>query len=325
MIVLTGIKPTGRPHLGNYLGAIAPALSYQANSTCYYFIADYHALVSHPDPRAFASHSFEVATTWLACGLDPTKSLLYRQSDIPEIFELQWILSCFTAKGLLNRAHAYKAAIADSPSHSPDDKITMGLFCYPVVMAADILVARSNLVPVGIDQKQHVEIARDIAKKFHHHYRKQVFTIPEIDIHQKKSLVGIDGRKMSKSYGNHIPLFCSLAELKKRISKIPTDSSAATEAKPCEGTLYELYRAFSSPQELASLADLYASGTGWGQVKDMLGQQIANYFAEATDRYQQISADPSMVEDILQQSAKKVRNLARDVLGEVKEVIGISS
>ena len=333
MIVLTGIKPTGRPHLGNYVGAIAPALELQkpTDHRCTYFIADYHALVNQPSPEMMARHSMDVAACWLACGLDPNQSVLYRQSDIPEIFELQWILTCFAPKGMMNRSHAYKAQKAQSqigsnPSadNNADDNITMGLFNYPILMAADILIAHANLVPVGSDQQQHVEITRDLALKFHHHYQHNIFTIPEIKLAKdSRPLVGLDGRKMSKSYQNHIPLFLSEAELKKLIAKIPTDSSSPTDPKPTSGTLYELYTAFATPEQINELNEQYQQGIGWGAIKQQLTAHLSHYFAAATARYHQINSKPDDIADILAHGAAQMRPSAQELLEQVKSIIGL--
>lgn len=338
MNILTGIKPTGRPHLGNYVGAIAPALEFQSfpHHQCTYFIADYHALVNHPSPQEMRSQTMDVALTWLACGLDPDQSVLYRQSDIAEIFELQWILTCFTAKGVLNRAHAYKAQVEKqhqntsllNPQSHIDDAITMGLFQYPVLMAADILVASPDLIPVGADQKQHVEIARDLAAKLHHHYQCDVFTIPEITITKPSTtsgtLVGLDGRKMSKSYNNHIPLFSGPAELKKMIRKIPTDSSASSDPKPTSGILYELAQAFYSPEHMKVITEQYQAGIGWGELKDQLAEQINTLFENSTERYHTLKDRPQYIEDILAHGAQKMRAKAKTLLDEIRSIIGIS-
>ena len=326
MIILTGIKPTGVPHLGNYFGAIAPALAYQNQHRCLFFIADYHALVNQPSAEQLARHSVEVAATWLACGLDPEHSLLYRQSDIPEIFELQWILTCFTAKGVLNRSHAYKAKLDQNPPEHPDDGITMGLFNYPVLMAADILISQATCIPVGVDQQQHVEITRDLALKFHHHYGQDVFTIPELKLTpHRRPVPGLDNRKMSKSYNNHIPLFLPMQQLQKLIAKIPTDSSTPTAPKPTTGVIYELHKALTSPEELAGLDDKLAQGCGWGELKEQLARKITHHFAEATERYHTYMNRPAEIEDILAQGAAQFRPAARKLLAQVKAVIGFST
>lgn len=326
MIILTGIKPTGVPHLGNYFGAIAPALAYQdlPDHRCLFFIADYHALVNQPSSELLARHSLEVAATWLASGLDPNQALLYRQSDIPEIFELQWILACFTAKGVLNRSHAYKAKLDQNPPEHPDDGITMGLFNYPVLMAADILISQATWVPVGVDQQQHVEITRDLALKFHHHYGQDVFTIPQIKLTpDKRPLPGLDGRKMSKSYHNHVPLFLPKPQLQKLIAKIPTDSSPPAEPKATTGVIYELHKALSSPDELAALDHQYAQGCGWGELKAQLAAKITHDFAQATERYHAFINRPTEIEDILAHGAAQLRPSARKLLEQVKSIVGL--
>ncbi|MEO7386753.1 MAG: tryptophan--tRNA ligase, partial [Gammaproteobacteria bacterium] len=277
---LTGITTTGTPHLGNYVGAIRPAIgaSRRADVQSYYFLADYHALVKNQDPALIRQSSLEIAATWLALGLDTRRSVFYRQSDIPEIPELTWILTSVTAKGLMNRSHAYKAAVQankeaneEAGDADPDKGITMGLFSYPILMAADILMFKAHRVPVGKDQKQHVEMARDIAQRFNHIYGEQ-FVIPEADIGADTSiLTGLDGRKMSKSYGNAIPLFAPANALRKLIMKIKTNSLEPGVPKETDGsTLFEIYRAFATPEESVAYAAKFAAGTGWGELKQEL-------------------------------------------------------
>ncbi|MCY4380854.1 MAG: tryptophan--tRNA ligase [Proteobacteria bacterium] len=329
MIALTGIKPTGQPHLGNFIGAIKPALALQNRPeiTGYYFIADYHALVSERDPACLAQKSREVAATWLACGLDPEKSCIYRQSDISEIFELHWILSCLAAKGYLNRAHAYKAAmqVNQEKGQDLDQGVSLGLFSYPVLMAADILIVQAQLVPVGEDQKQHVEIARDIAMKFHHDYG-DVLTIPQIaEVAEASTLCGFDGRKMSKSYGNHIPIFCDSSDLQKLIKKIPTDSSTPQEPKAAKGVLFDLFKSFATEDQINSLKEKYQHGVGWGEVKESVYQQISSYFASSKEKYDHFMAHPENIDAILIDGASRVRKKARQVLKQVKKAIGVGN
>jgi len=256
-ISLTGIKPTGAPHLGNYLGSIKPALELAKNSNidAYYFIADYHSLTSVHSGTQLSSDIYDVAATWLACGLDPDKVAIYKQSDIPEILELNWILSCFCAKGLMNRAHAYKAKVSENNNDGRDldHGINIGLYCYPVLMAADILILNSDVVPVGADQLQHVEIARDLANAFNHHYG-EIIKLPTAQERGDKLVVGLDGRKMSKSYNNTIPLLVSEKKLRKMIMKIVTDSLPPEAPKdPKNSAIMDLYRMFASASEIKSL------------------------------------------------------------------------
>ena len=255
-IVLTGITTTGTPHLGNYVGAIRPAVaaSRRADVQSFYFLADFHALVKNQNPDVVHRSSLEVAATWLALGLDTDQAVFYRQSDIPEIPELMWILTSMTAKGLMNRAHAYKAAVQaneEAGSADPDRAVTMALYCYPILMAADILLFKARRVPVGQDQKQHVEMARDIAQRFNHHFGEH-FVLPEADISADTAiLLGLDGRKMSKSYDNTIPLFAPARQLRKLIMRIKTNSLEPGQPKQTEGsTLFDIYRAFATPAEM---------------------------------------------------------------------------
>ncbi|MDX1563268.1 MAG: tryptophan--tRNA ligase, partial [Gammaproteobacteria bacterium] len=294
--VLTGIKTSGTPHIGNYVGAIRPAIAASRNSgvASYLFLADYHSLVAARDPDAMAQSTLEIATTWLACGLDPDKVVFYRQSDVPEIMELTWILTCMTAKGLLNRSHAYKAAVADNEaaaSKDPDRGITMGLFCYPVLMAADILMFKATKVPVGRDQKQHVEMARDIAQRFNHHYG-ETFVLPDAVIGEASAVLpGLDGRKMSKSYDNLIPLFAPEKQLRKTIMKIKTNSLEPGEPKdPDDSALFAIYSAFATDDEIAAMRQRYAEGIAWGEMKQVLFEQINAEIGEARDMYMRLIA-----------------------------------
>ncbi|MDD5115035.1 MAG: tryptophan--tRNA ligase, partial [Methylobacter sp.] len=274
-IVLTGITTTGTPHLGNYVGAIRPAIaaSKNANTSPFYFLADYHALIKCQEPERVRQSSLEIAATWLALGLDTSNAVFYRQSDVPEIMELTWMLTCVTAKGLMNRAHAYKAAVAENEENSdagndPDKGINMGLFSYPILMAADILMFNANKVPVGKDQIQHIEMARDIAARFNHIYGEH-FALPEAVVDENgATLAGLDGRKMSKSYNNTIPLFEPEKKLRKLINKIKTNSLEPGEPKETEGcTLFSIYQAFATPVEVAEIRRRYAEGIAWGEMK----------------------------------------------------------
>jgi len=327
--ILTGITTTGTPHLGNYAGAIRPAVaaSQREDADSYYFLADYHALVKSQDPAAVHRSSLEVAATWLALGLDTDRAVFYRQSDIPEIPELTWILCSVTAKGLMNRAHAYKAAVAaneEGGARDPDKGVTMALFNYPILMAADILLFRASRVPVGRDQKQHVEMARDIAQRFNHHFGA-LFVLPEADIEDNTAILsGLDGRKMSKSYKNTIPLFCSEKKLRKLIMKIKTNSLEPGEPKETEGcTLFEIYRAFADPDQVESMRARFAAGIGWGELKQELFEFLNDHLKEARAEYERLIASPEHVEDVLQHGARRARDLARPFLGEIRHSVGI--
>lgn len=331
--ILTGITTTGTPHLGNYAGAIRPAIvaSRDAHVDSFYFLADYHALIKCDDPLRIQRSRLEIAATWLACGLDADKATFYRQSDIPEITELTWLLTCVTGKGLLNRAHAYKASVDKNleAGEDPDAGVTMGLFSYPVLMAADILMFNAHKVPVGRDQIQHVEMARDIAQRFNHLFGqgKELFTLPEAVIEEEvATLPGLDGRKMSKSYDNTIPLFGSAKQLKDTIARIVTDSREPGEPKdPDSSHLYTLYQAFATSEQLAEFrADLLA-GLAWGEAKQRLFQLLDNELGEARERYQALIARPNDLEDILLAGAGKARRIATPFLGELREAVGLRS
>ncbi|QQE89773.1 tryptophan--tRNA ligase [Azotobacter chroococcum] len=331
--ILTGITTTGTPHLGNYAGAIRPAIvaSRDPHADSFYFLADYHALIKCDDPERIQRSRLEIAATWLACGLDAEKTTFYRQSDIPEITELAWLLTCVTAKGLLNRAHAYKASVDKNleVGEDPDAGVTMGLFSYPVLMAADILMFNANKVPVGRDQIQHVEMARDIGQRFNHLFGRgsEFFTLPEAVVEAEvATLPGLDGRKMSKSYDNTIPLFGSTRQLKDAIARIITDSREPGEPKdPDSSHLFTLYQAFAAPEQLAGFrADLLA-GLAWGEAKQRLLQLLENELGEARERYQTLIARPLDLEDILQAGAAKARRIATPFLGELREAVGLRS
>jgi tryptophanyl-tRNA synthetase len=326
---LTGITTTGTPHLGNYVGAIRPAISasHRADVQSYYFLADYHALVKNQDPDLIARSSLEIAATWLALGLDTGRSTFYRQSDIPEIPELTWILTTVTAKGLMNRSHAYKAAVQANEHEGdadPDKGITMGLFSYPILMAADILMFKAHRVPVGKDQKQHVEMARDIAQRFNHIYGEQ-FVIPEADIGENTAiLTGLDGRKMSKSYGNTIPLFVPATQLRKLIMKIKTNSLEPGVPKETEGsTLFEIYRAFATPAETEAYAARFATGAGWGELKQELFAYLDAHLATPRGEYDRLMADPGHVEQVLKVGVEKARGIATPFLKAIRRAVGI--
>jgi tryptophanyl-tRNA synthetase len=326
-IVLTGIKPTGDPHLGNYLGAIAPAveLSQSPDRDSYFFIADYHALTSIHSAKDFAHYSYQVAATWLASGLDPEKCVFYRQSDVPEIFELSWILSCFTQKGLMNRAHAYKARVAENEQkkEDPDHGIDMGLYCYPVLMAADILAFDTDIVPVGADQVQHVEMTRDIANRFNHRFG-QVLKLPEYQLKEDVGVIeGLDGRKMSKSYQNTIPVFCPQKRLKKLINKIKTDSTPPEEPKSTEGsTLYNLYKIFATAEQTENYARQFQEGISWGEAKAQLFEVVNARLAEPREKYDEMMANPEVIDVVLKEGARRAREKAQVVLARVHKAIG---
>ena len=270
---LTGITPSGTPHLGNYAGMMRPAIAASRDKKVenFYFLADYHALIKSQDPDRVQRSTIEIAASWLAAGLDPEHVTFYRQSDIPEIPELTWFLTCVTGKGLLNRAHAYKAAVDknNASGAEPDDGVTAGLFMYPVLMGADILIFNAHKVPVGRDQVQHLEMARDMASSFNHIYGSDYFTLPEAVVEESvATLPGLDGRKMSKSYNNTIPLFAPREQLKKLINSITTDSRAPGEPKEVEGSaLFQIYQAFASEEETAALRQQYADGIAWGDAR----------------------------------------------------------
>lgn len=334
-IVLTGITTTGTPHLGNYVGAIRPAItaSKDANVQPFYFLADYHALIKCQEPERVRQSSLEIAATWLALGLDTSNAVFYRQSDIPEIMELTWMLTCVTAKGLMNRAHAYKASVAEneqsgqdnSDKADPDKGITMGLFSYPILMAADILMFNANKVPVGKDQIQHIEMARDIAGRFNHIYGEH-FTLPEAVIDEYgATLSGLDGRKMSKSYNNTIPLFGPEKKLRKLINKIKTNSLEPGEPKDTEGcTLFSIYQAFASPHEVAEVRRRYANGIGWGEMKQLLFEHINDHITPARERYEALMQSPGHIEEQLQEGALKARAISIPFIKELRKAVGIS-
>ncbi|CAG7856577.1 tryptophanyl-tRNA synthetase [biofilm metagenome] len=329
-IVLTGITTTGTPHLGNYVGAIRPAIaaSKDQNVKPFYFLADYHALIKCQEPERVKRSSLEIAATWLALGLDTDNAVFYRQSDIPEIAELTWLLTCVTAKGLMNRAHAYKAAVAENEQggeNDPDKGITMGLFCYPILMAADILMFNANKVPVGRDQVQHIEMARDIAGRFNHIYGEH-FALPEAVLDGVgATLLGLDGRKMSKSYNNTIPLFEPENKLKKLINKIKTNSLEPGEPKATDDcTLFSIYQSFAAPHEVEDIKQRYADGIGWGEMKRILFEHINEQIAPARERYDELMQKPDHIEEQLQEGARKARAISTPFLNELRQAVGIS-
>ncbi|MGD8608552.1 MAG: tryptophan--tRNA ligase [Myxococcales bacterium] len=315
---LTGIKPTHLPHLGNYLGAIRPALSLVDRYRTLYFIADYHALTTVREAAALRNHIRDVAATWLACGLDPERTLLYRQSDVPEVFELTWVLSCLLATGQLERGHAYKDAI--SRGESPN----AGIFNYPALMAADILLYDTDVVPIGKDQKQHLELTRDVANRLNHLYGEGTLVVPEALITEAPLVPGTDGEKMSKSKGNSIPLFESPKKLRKVIMGIKTTSETLDEPKSVDGsTVYELY-ALIAPEHAAEMKrKLEAGGYGWGHAKQDLFEAIEAELGPKRDAYLSIRADEARLDALLHVGAGKAREIARHTMDRVRSAVGI--
>jgi len=325
--ILTGITTTGTPHIGNYLGAIKPALELVApDNESYFFLADYHALIKQNDPNEVETSVKNVALAWLSSGLDPEQSYFYRQSDIPEVHELTWILNCSAAKGLLNRAHAYKSMAAENVQSGDDEDraINMGLFSYPVLMAADILIFNATHVPVGPDQAQHMEMARDIAGKFNHTY-SNLLTLPEALIQNEISVPGSDGRKMSKSYNNIIPFLSSEKVLQKSISQIITNSLEPGEPKDHNGcTLFQLYSFFANAEEINSMKQSYKDGIGWGDVKKDLFAIINNEILPIREKYTELKDQPNFINDLFSDGARKVRPQAQELVGKLREAVGIS-
>ncbi|MFT3814415.1 MAG: tryptophan--tRNA ligase [Acidovorax sp.] len=328
---LTGITPSGTPHLGNYAGMMRPAIaaSRAPGVENFYFLADYHALIKCQDPERVQRSTIEIAASWLAAGLDTNHVTFYRQSDIPEIPELTWFLTCVTGKGLLNRAHAYKAAVDKNQASGADgdDGVSAGLFMYPVLMGADILAFNAHQVPVGRDQIQHIEMARDMAASFNHLYDGEYFTLPQAAVEENvATLPGLDGRKMSKSYNNTIPLFAPREQLRKLINGIATDSRAPGEAKEVEGSaLFQIYQAFASADETAALRQAYADGIAWGDAKQMLFDRIDREIAPMRERYEHLTAHPAELEDVLQAGAAKARKLATPLLRTLRHAVGLRS
>jgi len=332
--VLTGITTSGTPHLGNYVGAVRPAVaaSRTPNVESFYFLADYHALIKVQDPARVQRSTLEIAATWLACGLEPDKVWFYRQSDVPEVQELTWFLTCVAGKGLLNRAHAYKAAVDKNRESGEDDDagVSAGLFMYPVLMAADILLFNANQVPVGRDQIQHIEMARDIGQRFNHLYGepvgKQFFAMPEAVIDENvATLPGLDGRKMSKSYDNTIPLFAPRETLKKLIYSIVTDSRAPGEAKDADtSNVFQLYQAFASNEETAAMRRAFADGIAWGEAKQALFERIDREISPLREKYDALIAQPAHIEAILRDGAQRLRErYARPTLDALRAAVGL--
>lgn len=326
--ILTGITPSGVPHIGNYIGMFKPALTRQHQyDNALYFIADYHSLVKLWDAKIRQQFVLEIAATWLALGLDPDKVIFYRQSHVPEIAELNWILTSIAAKGLLNRAHAYKDKVAKNiaAGNDNDAAITMGLYCYPILMAADILAFNADAVPVGQDQVQHIEIARDIAARFNHLYQTDLFVMPTVVTETKAvTIPGLDGRKMSKSYDNTISLFSSAKKLRQCVMKIVTNSQMPGEPKQYENdTLHQIYCAFATAQEVQTIEQSYRDGIAWGEMKQVLFEKMDAVLAAPREQYQYYLAHPQTVFEILQQGEIKARKIAQGILQRVKTAIGI--
>jgi tryptophanyl-tRNA synthetase len=327
---LTGITTTGTPHLGNFVGSIRPsvAASRLPGVQSFYFLADYHALIKCDEPARIERSTLEIAASWLAAGLDPERVMFYRQSDIPEIPELTWLLTCVTGKGQLNRAHAYKAAVDKNQAagNDPDADISAGLFMYPVLMGADILMFKAHKVPVGRDQVQHIEMARDMAQRFNHLYGEH-FVLPEAVIEESVALLpGLDGRKMSKSYDNTIALFTPPDQLRKLIAGIVTDSRAPGEAKEVEGSaLFQIYQAFANAAETDALRQAYAGGIAWGDAKQLLFERIDQEVAPMRERYHALISEPEKIERLLQAGGEKARAVATPFLRELRQAVGLRS
>ncbi len=325
---LTGITTSGTPHLGNYVGSIRPAVqaSLRPGVQSFYFLADYHALIKIDEPARIQRSTLEIAASWLAAGLDPERVVFYRQSDVPEIPELTWFLTCVLGKGVLNRAHAYKAAVDKNTAAGtdPDSDVTAGLFMYPVLMGADILMFNAHKVPVGRDQVQHIEMARDMANSFNHRYGEH-FVPPEAVIEDfVATLPGLDGRKMSKSYDNTIPMFATRAQLKKLIGGIVTDSKAPGEPKAVEGSaLFQIYQAFASTQETEALRQAYATGISWADAKQTVFERIDRELAPMRETYQALMDNPAKIEALLKTGAEKARAIATPFMGQLRHAVGL--
>ena len=327
--VLTGIKASGIPHLGNYYGAIRPALELAARADVQglFFIADYHALTLIHDRAELDRLTREIAAAWLAFGLDPERVVFYRQSHVPEIFELAWILSCFTSKGQLNRAHAYKARVEEAQQKQlePDALVDMGLFNYPVLMSADIVLFDCDVVPVGSDQLQQIEIARDIVGRVNHIYGEGVLHLPEGLCEDTALLPGLDGRKMSKSYGNTIPLFAPAKQLRKAVGRIVTDSTPPEVPKePDASLIFQIFRLLAPPTDTAALRARYEAGIGWGDAKAALADLLERMLAEPRARYDELMAHPERLDALLAEGAARARQLAAPVMDRVRRAIGIA-
>ena len=319
MRILSGIQPSGVLHIGNYFGMMRPAIALQAEGEAFYFIADYHALTSVRDPKTLRENSRLVALDFLACGLDPERGALFRQSHVPQVTELAWILSTIAPMGLLERAHSYKDKLARGLA------ATVGLFDYPVLMAADILIYDSDIVPVGKDQKQHIEIARDLAVKMNDTFG-QIFKLPEPRIHTATEVVsGIDGQKMSKSYGNNIDIFGDEKEIRKRVMSIVTDSMPLEAPKdPSRSTIFQLYSLFASKDEIAEMRERFQKGgTGYGDFKKQLFEKLWEYFAPMRKRREEILANKTYIDNVLARGAEQANEIADQVMKRVRAAVGL--
>ncbi len=328
-IALTGLKPTGPPHIGNYLGMLKPSLELAEKFQALYFIPDYHALTTVRDRKELTNLTYQASATWIALGLNPNEAIFYRQSDIPEVFELAWVLSCFTAKGLLNRSHAYKAIVDDNVAEGreEDKNINVGLFTYPVLMAADILLFGTHFVPVGLDQQQHLEITRDVAIVFNKTYG-DTLTIPEAVIRKEvMTIPGIDGRKMSKSYNNVIPIFAPSNEVLKRVKRIVTDSLRPEEPKdPDECNIFAIYQHFADADAVAAKRKLYLEGgLAYGAMKQELFELLEATFSNKRDRYNALMDNTDELDTILAEGAEKARAIAIPILAKVRKAVGVGS
>ncbi len=326
--ILTGVTTSGTPHLGNYVGAIRPAVEASKNTDVesFYFLADYHALIKCNNPDDVHRSTLEIAASWIALGLDTDNAVFYRQSDIPQIPELMWFLNCMAAKGLMNRAHAYKASVQDNEAAGEDADfgITMGLFSYPVLMAADILMFNAHQIPVGRDQIQHVEMARDIAQRFNHHYGEH-FALPQALVDDDVPLLqGLDGRKMSKSYSNTIPLFLTEKQLKKHINKIKTNLLEPGEPKDADSSsVFQIWQAFATPEQTAAMREEFAKGIAWGEAKKQLFTLVNAELAPARECYQALIDTPAEIEEILQAGGEKARAISQPLMDKVRGAVGI--
>ena len=327
-IALTGIKPTGQPHIGNYLGMIKPALELAEDYQALYFIADYHALTTVKNKKELEELTYQVTATWLALGLNPDDVIFFRQSDIPEVFELAWVLACFTSKGLLNRAHAYKTIVEDNVAagREEDKGINTGLYTYPVLMAADILLYGSHVVPVGLDQQQHLEITRDVAMMFNSNYR-EVLVVPEAVIRKEvMTITGLDGRKMSKSYNNVIPIFAPANQIQKQVKRIVTDSKRPEEPKaPDECNVFAIYRHFADADAIEAKRQLYVDGgLAYGDMKNELYELLETTFSAQRDQYNALMEDRKELDKVLENGAKKARDIAVPIMRKVRKAIGVT-
>ncbi len=317
--VLTGIKPTGELHLGNYLAAIKPGLKWQENNECLFFIADLHALITNKDPKAIHSDSLDQVAAWIALGLDVKKHILWKQSDNPSVTEFTWYLSCVTGLGLLEKAHAYKDALAQGK------EVNHGLFAYPALMASDILMYDTDVVPVGKDQKQHIEFARDMAGSFNAIYGERIIKLPEASIVEAVMTVpGLDGRKMSKSYNNYIPLFADEKSLRKLVMSIKSDSTPLEAPKELEGSLIgDLYKLFTTDSEFRDLSlRMKNGGMGWGHAKEELAQMINRELSAPREKYNEIRKDEKHLNSVLKEGLGRAREISEPVLQRVRRAVG---